>query len=215
MISLLPASRELRVLCLGAHPDDIEIGCGAALLTLSTRPQTTVTAMIMTGEERRADETREAMDEFFPGCQVDVLGFRDGRLPSQWDAVKDSLESTAGDRAPDIVFAPRPDDAHQDHRLIGQLVTTVWRDALVLHYEIPKWDADSARPNHYLPVDADHAERKIELLDQHFGSQRGRDWWDRELFLGLMRMRGVECRHRYAEAFTVGKAVLNLAGGAQ
>jgi len=170
----------------------------------------------MTGDTQRAGETRQAMGGFFPGCKIDILRFRDGRLPSQWDAVKESLESAAGEQQhPDIIFAPRPDDAHQDHRLIGRLVTTVWRDALVLHYEIPKWDADSARPNHYVPVDPDNAERKIELLDEHFGSQLGRAWWDRELFLGLMRMRGVECRHRYAEAFSVGKAVLDLTGGAQ
>lgn len=212
MIRLLPASRELRVLCLGAHPDDIEIGCGGTLLELSARPQTTVAAFVVTGEGQRADETRKAMADFFPGSTVDVLGFRDGRLPSNWDAVKDALESAAREQRPHIIFSPRPDDAHQDHRLIGKLVTTTWRDALVLHYEIPKWDADPTRPNHYVPVDPANAQRKVELLDEHFGSQRVRDWWDAELFRGLMRLRGVECRHRYAEAFTVGKAVLDLTG---
>jgi LmbE family N-acetylglucosaminyl deacetylase len=214
VIQLLPASRELRVLCLGAHPDDIEIGCGGTLLELSTRPQTAVSALVLTGAGQRTAETRNAMAGFFPGSTVDVLGFRDGRLPSDWNAVKDALESTALEQRPDIIFAPRPDDAHQDHRLIGRLVTTVWRDAVVMHYEIPKWDADPANPNHFVPVSPAHADRKVELLDEHFGSQRGRDWWDRELFLGLMRLRGVGCRHPYAEAFTVGKAVLDLTGGA-
>lgn len=213
MISLLPATSRLNVLCLGAHPDDIEIGCGGTLLELSKRPQTNVSAIVVTGDGRRADETRSAMAGFFPGSTVDVLGFRDGRLPSQWDEVKDALESAAAQHRPDFVLAPRADDAHQDHRLIGTLVSTVWRDAVVLHYEIPKWDADSPRPNHYVPIDPTRAERKWELLNEHFGSQRGRDWWDRELFLGLMRQRGVECRQRYAEAFTVGKAVLDLTGG--
>lgn len=213
MIRFVAAEPVLQVLCLGAHPDDIEIGCGASLLMLATRPATTVRALVMTGEAGRADETRRAMNDFFPGAEVEVLGFRDGRLPAHWDAVKDALEASGSGARPDIVFAPRPDDAHQDHRLIGKLVTTVWRDAVVLHYEIPKWDADPAGPNHYIPVDSLVAERKVELLDEHFGSQRGRDWWDRELFLGLMRLRGVECRNRYAEAFTVNKVVLDLSGG--
>lgn len=201
------------MLCLGAHPDDIEIGCGGALLELSTRPSTAVSALVLTGDAERSAETRNAMAGFFPGASVDVLGFRDGRLPTQWGGVKDALESAAREHRPDVIFAPRPDDAHQDHRLIGKLVTTVWRDAVVLHYEIPKWDADLRTPNHYVPVEAAHAKRKVELLDEHFASQRDRDWWDPELFLGLMRIRGVECRHRYAEGFLVGKAVLDLRSG--
>ena len=203
------------MLCLGAHPDDIEIGCGGALLELSARPAaTTVAALVLTGDAQRTAETRLAMRSFFPGSSVEVLGFRDGRLPSQRDEVKDALELAARRSEPDIIFAPRPSDAHQDHRLIGELVTTVWRNSVVLQYEIPKWDADAANPNHFVPVSPAHADRKVELLDEHFGSQRGRVWWDRELFLGLMRLRGVECRHPYAEAFTVGKAVLDLTGGA-
>jgi LmbE family N-acetylglucosaminyl deacetylase len=212
VIGLQPVARELQILCIGAHPDDIEIGCGGTLLELSTRPLTSVSALVLTGEGERVDETRGAMAAFFPGSSVDVLGFRDGRMPGHWDAVKDALESAGSRHRPDFILAPRPDDAHQDHRLIGKLVTTVWRNAVVLHYEIPKWDSDPARPNHYVPVTAGHAQRKVELLDEHFRSQHGRDWWSRELFLGLMRQRGVECRHQYAEAFTVGKAVLNLTG---
>lgn len=212
MIGLLPDQPSLRVLCLGAHPDDIEIGCGATLLGLAQRPGTTVRAIVLTGIEQRAGETRRAMDAFVPGSEVDILGFPDGRLPSHWNEVKDALESTAAQDAPHVIFAPRAEDAHQDHRLIGRLVTTVWRDALVLHYEIPKWDRDPVAPNVYVPVSTEQAARKVDLLDEHFGSQRGRDWWDRELFLGLMRQRGVECRQRYAEAFTVSKAVLDLSG---
>ena len=112
--------------------------------------------------------------------------------------------------SPDVVFCPRTDDAHQDHRLLGTLVPTVWRDALVLHYEIPKWDADLHPPTHYVQVAPDLARRKVALLDTHFPSQRDRDWWDDELFLGLMRLRGVECKTRYAEAFFVHKAHLDL-----
>ena len=211
LITFRPSSQELRVLFLGAHPDDIEIGCGGTLLELSARPAaTSVAALVLTGDAQRTAETRLAMKSFFPGSSVEVLGFRDGRLPSQRDEVKDALELAARRHEPDIIFAPRLSDAHQDHRLIGELVTTVWRNSVILHYEIPKWDADLTPPNHYVPVDAAHAVRKTELLDECFVSQRGRDWWDRDLFLGLMRLRGVECRHTYAEGFTIGKAVLDL-----
>jgi LmbE family N-acetylglucosaminyl deacetylase len=108
------------------------------------------------------------------------------------------------------VLCPRAEDAHQDHRLLGRLVPTVWRDALVLHYEVPKWDADLQPPTHYVPVSPDVARRKVALLDAHYPSQRDRDWWDDELFLGLMRLRGVECKSRYAEAFFAHKVVLDL-----
>ena len=211
MIAFRPSCQPLRVLCLGAHSDDIEIGCGGTLLELSARQDaTTVAALVLTGDAERNAETSAAMSSLFPGSTVEVFGFRDGRLPAQRDAVKDALELAARQHDPDIIFAPRTSDAHQDHRLIGELVTTVWRNAVVLHYEIPKWDADLTPPNHYVPVGAAHAVRKVELLDEYFVSQRGRDWWSRELFLGLLRLRGMECRHPYAEGFTVGKAVLDL-----
>ncbi len=213
MRALGPGLGALDVLCLGAHPDDIEIGCGGTLLTLADRPRTTVHALVLTGDERRAAETRAALPCFFPGATLDVLGLPDGRLPGEWAAVKEALEGLAVVRRPDVVLAPRPDDAHQDHRLLGELVTTVWRDSLVLHYEIPKWDGDLAQPTHYVPFPTETARRKVELLDKCFPSQAGRDWWDDELFRGLMRMRGMECRARYAEGFFAAKVVLDLGGG--
>ncbi len=200
----------LEVLALGAHPDDIEIGCGGTLLALSERPGTTVSGAVLTGSEERAAEARAALSAFAPGSTCEVSGLRDGRLPAEWDAVKDALHELAGRTAPGLVLCPRPDDAHQDHRLVGRLAATVWRDALILHYEIPKWDADLTPPTHYVPLSAGHARRKVELLDAHYPSQRGRDWWDEELFLGLMRLRGVECRAPYAEAFHASKVVLDL-----
>jgi len=202
------------VLCLGAHPDDIEIGCGGTLLELSARQgPTAVAALVLTGDVQRTAETHAAMREFFPGSTVEVLGFRDGRLPGQWDEVKDALELAGRRHEPDIIFAPRTTDAHQDHRVIGELATTVWRNSVVMQYEIPKWDGDLTAPNYYVPVETTHAIRKVQLLDEYFVSQRGRDWWDRELFLGLLRLRGVECRSSYAEGFTVAKALLDLRSG--
>lgn len=212
MITLGLLDRRLTVLCVGAHPDDIEIGCGATLLTLAKSRAVTARALVLAGTDARRDEALEAFPRFCPGADVDasVHGLPDGRLPAHWDAVKQILEGTAVETQPDVIFAPRTDDAHQDHRLLAELVPTVWRDALVLRYEIPKWDGDFGRVTHYVGVPSDNARLKVELLDECFPSQRNRDWWSADTFLGVMRLRGVECRSRYAEGYLVDKAVLAL-----
>jgi LmbE family N-acetylglucosaminyl deacetylase len=122
--------------------------------------------------------------------------------------VKGALEEVARSTTPDIVFAPRLDDAHQDHRLVAELASTVWRNALILRYEIPKWDGDLGQVNAYGPLEDETARRKVELLHECFPSQSVRDWWDAETFLALLRLRGMECRHRYAEGFAVDRAVI-------
>ncbi len=212
MISLALPSGSLRIVCLGAHPDDIEIGCGGTLLSLAATHEVVATAVVASGIGDRREEALKATPRFVPGAEVDVraLGWRDGRLPTHWGELKESLEDVARSvvPGPDVVFAPRLDDAHQDHRLIGELAPTVWRDALILRYEIPKWDGDLGRVTHYVTLDDDVAHQKVELLHECFPSQSGRDWWDDETFLGLMRLRGIECRHRYAEGFVVDKAVI-------
>jgi LmbE family N-acetylglucosaminyl deacetylase len=213
MIALDLGDEPLEVLCLGAHPDDIEIGCGGTLLRLARRPQTRVTGMVLTGSELRSGEARAALPEFVPGATVEVAGLVDGRLPAQWSEAKEALEDLAGRVAPHVVLAPRTDDAHQDHRLVGTLASTVWRDALILHYEIPKWDGDMKSPTHYVVLEEEHARRKVELLRKCFGSQVSRDWWDDELFLGLMRIRGVESRASYAEGFFAHKVLIALSEG--
>lgn len=200
----------LEVLCLGAHPDDIEIGCGGALLQLADRKGLRLSGAVLTGNERRAAEAVAALDAFVPGSRVETFTFPDGRLPAHWDEVKQTLEDLATRVAPDLVFAPRVDDAHQDHRLIGSLATTVWRNALVLHYEIPKWDGDMASPTHFVGLSADQARRKVALLTKSFPSQTGHDWWDDEMFLGLMRIRGMESRHHYAEGYFAAKVLVDL-----
>jgi LmbE family N-acetylglucosaminyl deacetylase len=214
MIGLTFGDAPLHVLCVGAHPDDIEIGCGGTLLTLAGRPRTTVRGLVLAGQGNRKAEAERSLPCFFPGAEVEILGFPDGRLPAHWDGVKDALEASARAWSPDLVLAPRADDAHQDHRLLGKLVSTVWRDALILHYEIPKWDGDFGSVNHYVALPPETAKRKVELLNDCFRSQADRDWWDDELFLGLMRLRGMESRARYAEAFEAGKVLVNLVGGA-
>jgi len=212
MIKLSLLSGTLRVLCLGAHPDDIEIGCGGTLLSLADSYKVQANVVIATGSAERHGEARKAAQQFLPGAEVDVsvFGHAEGYLPDHYGEVKREFEELARSVTPDLIFAPRPDDAHQDHRTVAGLVPTVWRDSLVLRYEIPKWDGDLGRVTHYVPLATDMARRKVQLLDACFPSQRNRDWWDEETFLSLMRIRGMECRHRYAEGFIVEKAVIGV-----
>jgi LmbE family N-acetylglucosaminyl deacetylase len=209
VIGLHLPSGDLDVLCLGAHPDDIEIGCGGTLLALGARERTTIRSVVLTGSELRAQEARNAA-RAFGVADLAISALPDGRLPAHWGQVKQTLEDVARGSRPDVVLAPRQDDSHQDHRLIAELVATTWRDSLVLHYEIPKWDGDLGRATHYVPLTDEQAHRKVELLHDCFVSQKDRDWWDDEMFLGLMRLRGIECRAPYAEAFTAPKVRLDL-----
>jgi LmbE family N-acetylglucosaminyl deacetylase len=201
------------LVAVGAHPDDIEIAAGGLLLTLAAaRPGVRVHYVLATGSPDRQAEARAAAAAFLPGAELSVAlhDLPDGRLPAHWDAVKDVLHAAAGVLQPDLVICPAPDDAHQDHRLLAEQTPTVFRDQLVLHYEIPKWDGDLARRNVYVPLDDDVARRKVELLHASFPSQKARDWWDDEVFLGLARLRGMECRSRYAEAFDCAKAAIRF-----
>ena len=204
-----PSGRPLSVLAIGAHPDDVEIGAGGLLLELaSLQPQ--VRYILLTGTPERQAEARRATEDFLPGASVtvDLFDLPEGRLPAQWGAVKDILEGVAGSWAPDLILAPSAADAHQDHRTIGDIVPTVFRDQLYLAYEIPKWDGDMGRPAMYYPMTERQGRQKVELLRKCYPSQHGRDWWDDEVFLGLARLRGMECRAHYAEAFYCAKAVI-------
>ncbi|GAA4161173.1 PIG-L family deacetylase [Gryllotalpicola daejeonensis] len=199
------------VLAIGAHPDDIEIGCGGALLTLGARADVAIHSLILTGTPQRRLEAQDAARAFGLAEPPVIHDFPDTRLPANWDAVKDALhEFQRAHPQPDLIFVPRADDAHQDHRLLGTLVPTVWRGPTVLHYEIPKWDGDLGRPNVYLPLEPEVARRKVELLNQSFPSQHPHHWWDDEFFHGLMRLRGVEAVARYAEAFTTAKLTIGV-----
>lgn len=206
----------LFVLALGAHPDDIELGAGGTLLSLA-ESQLEVRAhyVVLTGTADRQAEARNAASAFLPGMEVSTAlhGLPEGRLPAVWDQVKDILEETAGSCSPDLILAPSPSDRHQDHRTVGEIVPTVFRDHLYLAYEIPKWDGDLGRPSMYFPLSAATLRRKIELLHKCFPSQRSRHWWDDEVFLAMARLRGMECRAPYAEAFTCTKSVISLPQG--
>jgi LmbE family N-acetylglucosaminyl deacetylase len=201
------------LVAVGAHPDDIEIAAGGLLLSLAAAdPGVRVHYVLCSGTPERQAEARAAAAAFLPGAELSFAlhDLPDGRLPAHWNDVKDILHEAAAVLAPDLVICPAPNDAHQDHRLLAEQVPTVFRDGLVLHYEIPKWDGDLSRRNVYLPLTDEVARRKVSLLHESFPSQKARDWWDDEVFLGLARLRGMECRSRYAEAFDCAKAVLRL-----
>jgi LmbE family N-acetylglucosaminyl deacetylase len=204
-----PPGEPLSVLAIGAHPDDIEIGAGGLLLGLAER-ELRARYVVLTGTAERQEEARNAARSFMPDAdlRIELFDLPEGRLPAAWGSVKEILEEVAQSCAPDIVIAPSSDDAHQDHRTIGEIVPTVFRDQLYLAYEVPKWDGDLSRPSMYFPLSPETVRRKLELLHKCFASQRNRDWWDDEVFLGLARLRGMECRARYAEAFRCAKSVI-------
>lgn len=207
----ISSDQPLSVLAIGAHPDDIEIGAGGTLLSLAeSRVGLQARYVVLTGTTDRQLEARDAANSFLPEADltVELFDLPEGRLPAVWDRVKEALEQVARSCSPDLVIAPSRDDAHQDHRVIAEIVPTVFRDQLYLAYEIPKWDGDLGRPSMYFPLAAAMAQRKVELLNKCFPSQRNRDWWDDEVFLGMARLRGMECREPYAEAFVCPKALI-------
>ena len=208
-----PPGQPLSVLAIGAHPDDIEIGAGGLLLRLA-ESELRARYVVLTGTAERQQEARNAAHSFLPDADltIDLFDLPEGRLPAVWDRTKNLLEEVARSCAPDVIIAPSPDDAHQDHRTIGEIVPTVFRDQLYLAYEIPKWDGDISRRPVYVPLSADIMRRKVELLNKVFPSQRGRDWWDDDVFTGLARLRGMECRTPFAEAFSCAKSVIQLSG---
>ncbi|MFF3228989.1 PIG-L deacetylase family protein [Nocardia suismassiliense] len=201
---------------LGAHCDDIAIGMGATLLTLArAHPGLRVRALVLSGGgTARADEESLALAAFCPGAEVDltVLDLPDGRAPAHWDRIKNALSAFRADTAPDLVFATQRGDAHQDHRLLAELVPTEFRDHLVLGYEILKWESDTPTPSVYHRLTAELAEEKARLLLKHYPSQAHRDWFDEQAFTGLTRLRGVQCHAGHAEAFVLDKAVIDFGG---
>ncbi len=191
----------------GAHCDDIAIGAGGTLLRLA--PQR-VRALVLTGGGTpREKEERAALAAFLPGAELEVkvLDLPDGRLPGHWGTVKQALNDLAV-RTADVVLGPQRHDAHQDHRLVAELLPTAFRDHLVLGYEILKWEADLPATTVYQPLDDGHAAEKVRLLLEHYPSQAHHDWFDGETFEALMRVRGVQCHTRWAEAFVAEKLVL-------
>jgi LmbE family N-acetylglucosaminyl deacetylase len=197
-----------RVLAIGCHADDIEIGCGATILSLLREtPGLAVTWVVLAASSERAEEARASANAFLAGAgdvDVQVHGFRDGFLPYVGGEVKEVFESLK-DVRPDLVLTHTRDDLHQDHRLACELTWNTFRQHLILEYEVPKYDGDLGAPNVFVALDEGAVEAKLRLLREHYATQSSKHWFDDELFRGLMRIRGVESATRYAEAFTCRK----------
>jgi LmbE family N-acetylglucosaminyl deacetylase len=202
-----------RVLAIGAHPDDIEIGCGATLLALQRCHELDVTWVVLTADGVREDEARASADAFLGGAASRTVvchGFRDGFLPHVGGDVKEVFEELKREVDPQLVLTHARADLHQDHRFVCELTWNTWREHLILEYEIPKYDGDLGAPNLFVPVSEAVAREKADLVAQSYPTQRDKHWFDAELFLGLMRVRGMEARSPsgYAEAFTCRKLSL-------
>ena len=188
--------RPLRVLCLGAHADDIEIGCGGTILRLlESYSNVDVRWVVLSANERRAEEARCAASLFLGNAassEVTIKQFRDGFFPYMGAEVKSFFEELKGEAAPDLIFTHHRDDAHQDHRVVAELTWNTWRDHVVLEYEIPKYDGGLVTPNLFVSIDEETREQKIAHLMTAFGSQRSKRWFTPDTFTSLMRLRGVE-----------------------
>jgi len=204
-----------RVLAIGCHADDLEIGCGGTLLSLArARPDLEVTWVVLGAEGKRAAEARASAEAFLADAarsEIVLHGFRDAYMPYHGESVKEAFEDLKRVE-PDLVLTHTRDDLHQDHRLACELTWNTFRNHLILEYEVPTWDGDLGRPNLYVPLADELAREKVDRLLAAFASQRDRHWFDREVFLGLMRLRGIECRSTsgYAEAFFARKVPVTL-----
>jgi len=202
------------LLCLGAHSDDIEIGCGGTLLKLLNRhPDVHVRWVVFGADEERAGEAKESAAAFLAGVksfEVTIKAFRNAYFPSQADRIKDDLEILKREVEPDLIFTHYENDLHQDHRVISQLTWNTFRSHLILEYEIPKYDGDLGRPNVFSCLEEAHCQRKIDIIRECFGSQRDKQWFDADLFRAILRLRGMESNSptRFAEAFHCRKLVL-------
>ena len=206
-IGFAGAGERLAVLCIGAHSDDIEIGAGATILGWIDRGvRLDVHWAVLSGIGPRAAEAHASANEFLANAAravVDLAAFQDGFFPYQGAEIKIWFEALRRRTSPDVILCHWRHDAHQDHREVSNLTWNTFRDHTILEYEIPKWDGDIGQPNVYIPANRALMERKTQLLHDHFGSQRSKDWFNGETFMGLGRLRGMECRapDGFAEAF--------------
>jgi LmbE family N-acetylglucosaminyl deacetylase len=212
MLRLALPQGPLRLLCLGAHADDIEIGCGGTVLRLlAEHPKSRVDWVVFSGEGAREVEAEASARDFLNAAgerTVRVLGFRDGFFPSQWAEIKDTFERLKSELDPTVVLTHWKDDAHQDHRTLAELTGNTWRRHLVLQYEIPKMEGDIGNPSVFVPLDDAIVDRKLDLLMRHFGTQRSKTWFSEETFRALLRLRGINAGANWAEAFHCQRVVV-------
>jgi LmbE family N-acetylglucosaminyl deacetylase len=203
-----------QVLCLGAHCDDLEIGCGGTVLTLASMPNPPAFTWVVFGStptrEAEALRAAETLLRGTPNARIIIKKFRDGFLPYEGGLVKEAFEELKGMVSPDLVLTHYRADLHQDHRLISELTWNTFRNHLVLEYEIPKWDGDLGVPNVFVPLDEGLCRRKIDTILTSFTSQQDKRWFSEDLFRSLLRLRGMECNAagNHAEAFYCRKLLL-------
>ena len=200
------------ILCLGAHSDDIEIGCAGLLMTLLERnPNLRFHWVVFSGDDVRERETRAAAAQLLAGANLTITThmFRDSYFPQSSADIKNAFEDLRKRVTPDLILTHTLADRHQDHRVLSELTWNTFRNHAVLEYEIPKYDGDLAHPNLFCPVSAELVQKKVQTLLGCFASQRDHQWFDADLFRGHMRLRGVECNSpsRFAEAFHARKLV--------
>jgi len=214
VLTLRPDRRGvLELLCLGAHSDDLEIGCGGAILELIKRQRCAVTWVVLAGAGQRGQEAGASAAHFLRGAQrqrVLLREFQDSYFPHHYREIKTCFEQLKREVVPDLIFTHAGADLHQDHRLVSELTWNTFRDQLILEYEIVKYDGGLGSPSVFMPLSLANYRRKLALLMSGFATQRSKKWFTRETFEGLMRIRGVECNapSGYAEAFYARKIVL-------
>lgn len=207
-----PGNR-LKILCIGAHPDDIEIGCGATILGLLERfPRAEVFWVVLSGDSTRAVEAESSANTFLDGADqksIKIQSFRDGYFPSAQAEIKDFFESALKDFDPDVIFTHRQNDKHQDHRVVSELTWNTFRHHLIFEYEILKYDGDLGQPSVFFSVSESNCDKKVDAIYECFESQQKKHWFSKDAFRSIMRIRGVESASptKYAEAFYARKVV--------
>lgn len=212
-----PSEGLSHILCLGAHCDDLEIGCGGTLLSIiEQNPSVAITWVVFTSNDKRKKEAELGAELFTQGAKsvdMHILDYRDGFLPYTNGSVKETFESLKRDiENPDLVFTHYRNDLHQDHRLVSELTWNTFRNHPILEYEIPKWDGDMGQPNTFVSLTESQGKRKIENLQAAYNTQQSKKWFTDDLFWSLMRIRGMECNSpsNIAEAFYTRKLSLDF-----
>ena len=212
-VKVFEKNQRPNVLCLGAHPDDIEIGCGGTILRLIEElPEAQFYWIVFSGNEIRRKEAYDSARIFLEKTKakrIDVQGFRESYFPFSGDRIKDYFEKLGKEFSPDVVFTHYRGDAHQDHRLVSDLTWNTFRNHFIFEYEVPKYDGDLATPNWYVLLEDSHVKRKIDNLLEIFQTQKEKPWFDEETFRSILRIRGMESNSpsKYAEAFYCRKIV--------
>lgn len=204
--------RPLKILCLGAHPDDIELGCGATLLKIiSSCAVDKIKWIVFTSNKLREKEARQSAKMFLSMVEdkdIIVKNFKDGFLPFSATEIKEYFEEIKHEFNPDIIFTHFRNDRHQDHRLVSDFTWNTWRNNLIMEYEIHKYDGDLSNPNFYVPLEEKFLNKRNNILLTVFKSQTSKQWFDELNFKALPRLRGVESAKKFAEAFYVRKIIL-------